>query len=114
MSLRLMLVSIFLRASCSSSCRASRVLRIFDFVLRNPAGAPLGLGVPLRTTPFSSLMTDIISPCFNYLGNRKQMKEAHLFPSQRGRSEEHTSELQSRENLVCRLLLEKNTTIRNA
>src|SRR6266511_4561759 len=25
-----------------------------------------------------------------------------------GRSEEHTSELQSRENLVCRLLLEKN------
>src|SRR5690606_40573229 len=30
----------------------------------------------------------------------------------RGRSEEHTSELQSRENLVCRLLLEKkkNTT----
>src|SRR5690606_40752060 len=27
--------------------------------------------------------------------------------SQDGRSEEHTSELQSRENLVCRLLLEK-------
>src|SRR5690606_3731222 len=35
-------------------------------------------------------------------------------PLQRARSEEHTSELQSRENLVCRLLLEKkkiNTTI---
>src|SRR5690606_30260455 len=28
-------------------------------------------------------------------------------PQARGRSEEHTSELQSRENLVCRLLLEK-------
>src|SRR5690606_40505531 len=28
-------------------------------------------------------------------------------PSQPSRSEEHTSELQSRENLVCRLLLEK-------
>src|SRR5690606_41970350 len=27
---------------------------------------------------------------------------------QAGRSEEHTSELQSRENLVCRLLLEKH------
>src|SRR5690606_24895913 len=27
-----------------------------------------------------------------------------------GRSEEHTSELQSRENLVCRLLLEKTNT----
>src|SRR5215475_172132 len=31
----------------------------------------------------------------------------HLLISSNGRSEEHTSELQSRENLVCRLLLEK-------
>src|SRR5690606_41587250 len=30
--------------------------------------------------------------------------------SKKIRSEEHTSELQSRENLVCRLLLEKNKT----
>src|SRR5690606_40998389 len=29
-------------------------------------------------------------------------------PDLKWRSEEHTSELQSRENLVCRLLLEKN------
>src|SRR2546427_1903021 len=28
-------------------------------------------------------------------------------PSRQGRSEEHTSELQSQSNLVCRLLLEK-------
>src|SRR3712207_8540094 len=34
------------------------------------------------------------------------------FPSQlvRGRSEEHTSELQSRQYLVCRLLLEKKNS----
>src|SRR5690606_41653389 len=31
----------------------------------------------------------------------------HLFPQRSNRSEEHTSELQSREKLVCRLLLEK-------
>src|SRR3712207_8213165 len=30
------------------------------------------------------------------------------------RSEEHTSELQSRQYLVCRLLLEKNNHVRNA
>src|SRR5690606_40518007 len=30
------------------------------------------------------------------------------------RSEEHTSELQSRENLVCRLLLEKKKTSRDS
>src|SRR5690606_40096036 len=36
----------------------------------------------------------------------------HLVPRREGveRSEEHTSELQSRENLVCRLLLEKKKT----
>src|SRR5258707_8872721 len=32
-------------------------------------------------------------------------------PVDRARSEEHTSELQSRQYLVCRLLLQKTTTI---
>src|SRR2546427_5686031 len=41
----------------------------------------------------------------------------HLEPALRGshvleRSEEHTSELQSQSNLVCRLLLEKKMTVR--
>src|SRR2546430_15902666 len=31
----------------------------------------------------------------------------HSVPNEGGRSEEHTSELQSQSNLVCRLLLEK-------
>src|SRR5690606_41470203 len=34
-------------------------------------------------------------------------------PRRRQRSEEHTSELQSRENLVCRLLLEKKKNVIN-
>src|SRR2546422_7646056 len=34
-------------------------------------------------------------------------------PAQGARSEEHTSELQSRLHLVCRLLLEKKKTARN-
>src|SRR2546422_5533144 len=43
-------------------------------------------------------------------------RSARRFRSRRGRSEEHTSELQSRLHLVCRLLLEKkknkvNTTV---
>src|SRR5690606_39632825 len=33
-----------------------------------------------------------------------------VFPTMIPRSEEHTSELQSRENLACRLLLEKKKT----
>src|SRR3712207_7063870 len=39
--------------------------------------------------------------------------DAELFPSDLARSEEHTSELQSRQYLVCRLLLEKKKTVRN-
>src|SRR5256885_9725648 len=34
-------------------------------------------------------------------------------PARQGRSEEHTSELQSPCNIVCRLLLEKKSLIRN-
>src|SRR5690606_40984723 len=51
------------------------------------------------------------------LGDRERGVHDHLGPElepavepdveRHGRSEEHTSELQSRENLVCRLLLEK-------
>src|SRR5690606_42059318 len=47
------------------------------------------------------------------LGSRAQ-KARHVYRRHRrtrlARSEEHTSELQSRENLVCRLLLEKKKT----
>src|SRR5690606_42023098 len=43
---------------------------------------------------------------------RHRRRMGRQAPSRReGRSEEHTSELQSRENLVCRLLLEKKKTI---
>src|SRR5690606_41975622 len=40
---------------------------------------------------------------------RQAARHADLGVPVRSRSEEHTSELQSRENLVCRLLLEKKT-----
>src|SRR5207302_9576718 len=53
------------------------------------------VSAPLPLTPYSSVR----SPC----------TADKLIPAgrTRPRSEEHTSELQSRENLVCRLLLEK-------
>src|SRR3712207_6876051 len=45
-----------------------------------------------------------------------RLDTVRLTPQGTGRSEEHTSELQSRQYLVCRLLLEKKkkTKIRNA
>src|SRR2546430_12370147 len=45
-------------------------------------------------------------------GEQLRERDDHRGRRQRARSEEHTSELQSQSNLVCRLLLEKkkNTT----
>src|SRR5690606_39639350 len=42
---------------------------------------------------------------YAFYQDRSRQSKQHL--SESARSEEHTSELQSRENLVCRLLLEK-------
>src|SRR2546427_9272832 len=42
----------------------------------------------------------------------KAYYDAHTSQFQQSRSEEHTSELQSQSNLVCRLLLEKKKTIK--
>src|SRR5690606_40003784 len=60
--------------------------------------------VPIRKYAYSRLGIDILNQtegavCFKI--------ESSYGPQVR--SEEHTSELQSRENLVCRLLLEKKT-----
>src|SRR5690606_17972602 len=44
--------------------------------------------------------------------SRAPLAQIEAFKERMGRSEEHTSELQSRENLVCRLLLEKKKCIR--
>src|SRR5436309_6359052 len=54
----------------------------------------------LRAKPFLQL----INICPNLLEERASYSIALV---QKSRSEEHTSELQSRENLVCRLRLEK-------
>src|SRR3712207_7526995 len=44
-------------------------------------------------------------------GSRRRGTRYCLTPSNGGRSEEHTSELQSRQYIVCRLLLEKKKTL---
>src|SRR5690606_22711049 len=59
----------------------------------------------LGTLPLFLLMAQIF---FAADASRDLFDAAARFVGhRRGRSEEHTSELQSRENLVCRLLLEK-------
>src|SRR5260221_8314124 len=47
------------------------------------------------------------NPCPHPSSARRAFAHPTHSPSRRGRSEEHTSELQSHSDLVCRLLLEK-------
>src|SRR5699024_11734962 len=58
----------------------------------------------MRLTLSSNILRSVIMP-INYCQIRR--KSAPSFVNWLGRSEEHTSELQSRFDLVCRLLLEK-------
>src|SRR5438270_2349010 len=54
------------------------------------------------------------SNCLGNCGKQNTNGEAGMSPTNRRRSEEHTSELQSQSNLVCRLLLEKKKENTNA
>src|SRR5256886_2826760 len=60
--------------------------------------APRG-GLPLRTSQLLTTFLHILQPLARLVGR--------LCCGRSRRSEEHTSELQSQSNLVCRLLLEK-------
>src|SRR5690606_41369676 len=56
-----------------------------------------------------SVLRRHVAHCFDHPANAAHRAPLHPARSDESatRSEEHTSELQSRENLVCRLLLEK-------
>src|SRR3989442_7281757 len=77
---------------------------------------------PPRSTlfPYTTLFrssAEELSPHFEFVGSEKILSyEAGKSPQSRIvaiRSEEHTSELQSRPHLVCRLLLEKKNRYAN-
>src|SRR5436309_7104512 len=70
----------------------------------------LRLAMTVRTRPATSTVFAPGCRCTASTIARSPLNQAALLlscTSSRTRSEEHTSELQSRENLVCRLLLEK-------
>src|SRR5690606_41029435 len=89
---------------------AISTLSLHDALPISPKASPLGTRrsstsrscTAMTATSLSALPTEPCSKSFRRSANVPLLK----------RSEEHTSELQSRENLVCRLLLEKkkNTT----
>src|SRR2546422_8164877 len=64
---------------------------------------------PPRSTlfPYTTLFRSELGQAATALSERRRAAAERLGPAVERRSEEHTSELQSRLHLVCRLLLEK-------
>src|SRR3989442_5329202 len=73
-----------------------------------PISARAQARLPHPETPGDELRGSL---CGQY-GANHGLRSAGLEDTRTVRSEEHTSELQSRPHLVCRLLLEKKKTIR--
>src|SRR2546422_7939971 len=77
---------------------------------------------PPRSTlfPYTTLFRSVLQPddAFAHLITRRHrmqhIEQLPLVEGQLERSEEHTSELQSRLHLVCRLLLEKKKKYENS
>src|SRR5436309_4143827 len=74
------------------------------------------LPISARSSTRQSVWFSTICPRSNGPSPRTRNRSATTSPkttcSRCSRSEEHTSELQSRENLVCRLLLEKKNILK--
>src|SRR2546430_10438468 len=103
------------------------VLYFFFLMIRRPPRSTLFPYTTLFRSPVARwnwrspnrffLLTEFLRRYRGMLQRIAACGEFEPFPGSRGcwrsvlsRSEEHTSELQSQSNLVCRLLLEKNKT----
>src|SRR3712207_6910676 len=80
-------------------------------MVRRPPRSTLFPYTALFRSPARLLRAVAGDPCRDHLRDRDDRGVRAGRPPADGRSEEHTSELQSRQYLVCRLLLEKNNKI---
>src|SRR5258708_15381500 len=89
--------------SCNHSALSPDVLNhvFFFLMIRRPPRSTL--------FPYTTLFRSHLQPSTGIVGRRPSHLSLARFggPQSKKRSEEHTSELQSPDHLVCRLLLEK-------
>src|SRR2546429_5147711 len=79
----------------------------YTTLFRSPSCKPQ-MALPPADPHASRLVVHPFDPLSARCGSHEWIRKVLCFP----RSEEHTSELQSRLHLVCRLLLEKKKTCR--
>src|SRR5690606_41043811 len=96
--------------SCFSFLRLAAARDLHSFPTRRSSDLPEDPDAPFDFPDKTILIKHFYYPLdFRKPEGEKRVIETRLLIKNNGtwRSEEHTSELQSRENLVCRLLLEK-------
>src|SRR5947209_16108469 len=102
--------------SLLSSCLMCLLYSLFFFLMiRRPPRSTLFPYTTLFRSQAERVRREVLSICESEL-ERGSLSEADRYWIQlrlADRSEEHTSELQSRQYLVCRLLLEKKKKINN-
>src|SRR5258707_7231349 len=92
---------------------AHRALFLFFLMIRRPPRSTLFPYTTLFRSDFLiRSLVEVASRGGNFLLNVGPQPDGLIQPEFQ-RSEEHTSELQSRQYLVCRLLLEKKKQVRN-
>ena len=121
LTLGLLIVGI-VRLRARDEARAARIDygRVPDFILRESSGRTIGLhDLSGKVWVADFIFTTCSGPCPRMSTLMRQVQQAAgampevkliSFTVDPERSEEHTSELQSRRDLVCRLLLEKKKT----
>src|SRR5207302_10680570 len=110
------------RPTCDTRSASSRYS--LSLITRQPPRSTLFPYTTLFRSDFDPPPAPLASRHAGGVGDVRLLRNAHRLGARdhrcpsptaaagdRSRSEEHTSELQSRENLVCRLLLEKKKTI---
>src|SRR3712207_8436842 len=88
------------------------MLMFFFLMIRRPPRSTLFPYTTLFRSSTAAALTGRDDPLITGWSLQRGLRVMPRFNCQRGeRSEEHTSELQSRQYLVCRLLLEKKNSI---
>src|SRR5207253_942850 len=90
----------------TNNCARHRRRLRYSCLSPRPHLAPIARAVSLRITCRYSVSTMTVA-AYHRHGCSQSGNRLMVWPHLRHRSEEHTSELQSRGHLVCRLLLEK-------
>src|SRR5690554_2779951 len=101
------LIVCFLFLGFSISVLSQEAIEVTGIVVDNTNEPLIGVNISIKDAPGLGTVTDIDGRYKVRVNTYQHLIFSYLGFEKQERSEEHTSELQSRPHLVCRLLLEK-------